>query len=64
MKALHEIIKAMLINTIKGWIKYRWNTIEVHKTGDDSNIKLFAGIDFLSLLEISYIIIIKVKISS
>ena len=31
--------------------------IEVPKTGDDSNIKLFAGIGFLSLLGITYIII-------
>ena len=31
--------------------------IEVPKTGDDSNIKLFAGIGLLSLLGITYIII-------
>ena len=31
--------------------------IEVPKTGDDSNIKLFAGIGLLSLLGATYIII-------
>ena len=31
--------------------------IEVPKTGDDSNIKLFVGIGLLSLLGITYIIV-------
>ena len=61
-KKQRKIIKTKIAKQVEekdGTIEFSFENkkIEVPKTGDDSNMKLFAGLGLLSLLGITYIII-------